>query len=536
MIHLINAFYKYAQKIEYSKEQLQFGIDVFRNTIINTISEYDNANPIVNHLPKKIADKLLSKKEYINALAHWVRDNIKTKEIACDLKDPFKVIYSEKDENLFDSKSKRITTIYKLLNKVILSEVKSSDDIKQILIDTDISVAIFVQDLGKVLGDQFGLAASELITSEDINKEEIKEHAGDAVVEQYKELNKSKSDESCMTKRPHLLKLYVQNPDKVKLIRYLGVRFLLWTADDGQIILDRIYPDQHKLIPKILSWARNNNILTKTNPTAYDSKKDFTDGSTRFVTLSIDDISLFPYLDTFTFGKVDIDNNIVILSNKLNKETGFIIEFDETNGGVEVDDKRYKSLAIYLANKDKAQAQAKCSSCDDLIDTSDEASYATLPDGDIVCEECFNEHFFTCYKCDEIDNNGNSVYSEITEQQYCSDCWNRLFAVCDGRGCDAELVRREAKEFNNDYYCDDCFNENFFICYKCDDAYRIEDSTSDDDGDQFCEECYDLTYVKCAKCSDELSAELSRNEFKVIDNEPFCLECAKELEPDPDTD
>lgn len=89
----------------------------------------------------------------------------------------------------------------------------------------------------------------------DFSKYEFEIVEGAALVQAYRT-----GPTSCMSSRPSQLNIYVQNPDKVKLLKikedgkYIG-RALLWYADDGSIFLDRIYPGNGRLAAAVRGYA-----------------------------------------------------------------------------------------------------------------------------------------------------------------------------------------------------------------------------------------------------------------------------------------
>ncbi len=151
---------------------------------------------------------------------------------------------------------------------------------------------------------------------------------GDSIEEEYEKCDDH--SHSCMTgENSDLARIYTVNSDKVCLVKYGPVRALLWTTDQGVKVLDRCYPSGHNLIYQLLKWANKKGYVIR------DSKDkcvigptvELSDKKIYTVTLSYDE-RIFPYLDTFCFGKFLSDHKIV-LSNDCK---GYDVLFRTSNG------------------------------------------------------------------------------------------------------------------------------------------------------------------------------------------------------------
>lgn len=126
----------------------------------------------------------------------------------------------------------------------------------------------------------------------------------------------------------YAVRVFGNNTDKVKVFEFYGgsIRALLWTCDDGSKVLDRLYPSGHKHNRSIIGWAKQNNIITRNKIDSLDIRDvGLSDGSQRFVTLNIENITALPYMDTFKFCEIDIENQTAKCSNKpIAHKEGFI--------------------------------------------------------------------------------------------------------------------------------------------------------------------------------------------------------------------
>lgn len=119
--------------------------------------------------------------------------------------------------------------------------------------------------------------------------------------------------------------LYVENPDKVKMLvyrdkdKFVAGRALVWTTDDGEIVMDRIYGSD-KTVSFFRRYAQQQGWL-------YRRHNSYTH-NTSFVTPDGQDVSrkimlkmkrpeksYFPYCDTFKFMFDKYNSEEIILSN-----------------------------------------------------------------------------------------------------------------------------------------------------------------------------------------------------------------------------
>lgn len=122
--------------------------------------------------------------------------------------------------------------------------------------------------------------------------------------------NHANDPDTCMSGKDFVL-FYADNPEKVALVRifqddeYMG-RALLWTTDDGDTLLDRIYPDNGGLHQRALrAYA-----LTQGWTDVWLSERVRADGEPHRVTM-VNKREEWPYLDSFRFltrvrGKDDV--------------------------------------------------------------------------------------------------------------------------------------------------------------------------------------------------------------------------------------
>jgi hypothetical protein len=110
--------------------------------------------------------------------------------------------------------------------------------------------------------------------------------------------------------------------------------------------------------------------------------------------------------------------------------------------------------------------------------------------GNILCEQCFNDDYY-----------------------YCSNCW-KVVSTYDAISMDGEV------------YCEDCFADNFFYCEHCEeDKSNNENNYVNVDGQEIniCDDCLnELNH--CEHCDNYFTSELTE-----VDGEHYCPDCLAEL-------
>ena len=112
------------------------------------------------------------------------------------------------------------------------------------------------------------------------------------------------------------------------------------------------------------------------------------------------------------------------------------------------------------------QEEAVCYGCEESVPPGENCNECA----EIFCSDCWAEHTFTCYECEED--------AHLDDEQYCEDC------------CEV--------------FCSDCWNEHVYMCFECgdpthqDDAYYCAEC-----GEHFCSMCWEninSSYDYCGNC------------------------------------
>lgn len=143
----------------------------------------------------------------------------------------------------------------------------------------------------------------------------------------------------------------------------------------------------------------------------------------------------------------------------------------------------YQDDEPILLCKDCLSSLHRCKNCDTIL--SDYADHEVLESGKWLCQDCYDENYFTCESCHEVfhidDQNGD----------YCQECHYEIYIEC--HACQDEIRRDSANtnDITDNYYCNSCYNEIFSTCEDCGRDVTREDSWSSYEEMYLCESCYE---------------------------------------------
>lgn len=132
-----------------------------------------------------------------------------------------------------------------------------------------------------------------------------------------------------------------------------------------------------------------------------------------------------------------------------------------------------------------------CAECGKEID-ADEEVYE-LPNGEFICESCYDNDYFTCEECgdvirydDAVSVNNGTVYvcgycAENVSKYYRCDCCEEWFTA-------RYMGQFYDHEGNN--VCQECVNKEYSTCCVCDELFLRDDLIFDDRTEEFyCPDC-----------------------------------------------
>ena len=335
----------------------------------------------------------------------------------------------------------------------------------------------------------------------DINKleEKLVIVSGKEIISVYDELDVG----SCMGgESSYKTELYAINPDKVQLVYFAeSARALLWTCDDGTKVLDRIYPAGCFYVNILSQWAKKKGYVQRKNPDGaeFENQSDLNDDSVREVTLKYNEY--FPYMDTFKFGKFNINKTVLLKNHNFNGSRLCC----EASGEIPGND-------------------LCCYECEEILDSDD--AYHVL--GHFYCYSCYHEHFVECFNCDKTIRNEDIF--ECSGNNYCEACYNKLFFTC--QCCDEIVNRRFLVDTIDGKTCEECVNDYYFACDHCEEFINCKDGdavkTAISDGKKvtICEACAKQNYNDCSECG----KLFIKDNLSLIVGELYCKECIKIIE------
>ena len=98
--------------------------------------------------------------------------------------------------------------------------------------------------------------------------------------------------------------------------------------------------------------------------------------------------------------------------------------------------------------------------CEDCGDVEHMENCTTTQNGEYICENCRIDHYSYCEHCSEWYNNNNEGYYIENYGNICNSCWDSGdFATCHECGNDFHVDSLQYDDDIDEYFCDNCFNE-----------------------------------------------------------------------------
>lgn len=272
---------------------------------------------------------------------------------------------------------------------------------------------------------------------------------------------------SCMTgSNAWKVELLAKNPDKVRLVILdESVRALLWTCDDGMVVLDRVYPSDCDGVVLLQEWAAARGYAYRESDKYCPGQVLLSDGKIHQVTLR-KAVNVYPCLDTFAYGRISGDRIVVS-----NDEAFGEITFHATNG-LHCGLRPCKACGLPLLQSEVYMA-------------TDEA----------YCEGCYRAHFFTCAECHSTEHMNNQI--RVNSTRYCWLCAEKLFVKCfrcGGYFPDDQLLTVKI-EGDSVRLCSQC-RPQYAQCQTCGNHFCTE-YTVNWDGVVRCLDCAEPVVARC---------------------------------------
>ena len=129
--------------------------------------------------------------------------------------------------------------------------------------------------------------------------------------------------------------------------------------------------------------------------------------------------------------------------------------------------------------------------CADCGATIQEGDSCFRYNGDIICEDCFENNYFICEDCDEVYHidDGTSVRDRCG--LVCENCLESNYTCCDDCGEYYDANAEGVTLYDNTEICGRCYdNGEYYYCESCNDYYHGDDiEYVDDVGEYLCTDC-----------------------------------------------
>jgi formylmethanofuran dehydrogenase subunit E len=139
--------------------------------------------------------------------------------------------------------------------------------------------------------------------------------------------------------------------------------------------------------------------------------------------------------------------------------------------------------------------QWKCESCGCHIDEDNFLSH----NGDGYCEDCFNELFSYCERCDEYYPQDETTFIQDLDSHWCNHCASHHSVECES--CNERFSEDYYDTSTGDSICHSCFERHsYYSCKECGDAVHPDDATVTEDSLVYCDNCKDDNTHQCELC------------------------------------
>jgi len=264
---------------------------------------------------------------------------------------------------------------------------------------------------------------------------------------------------------------------------------LLWKADSGHLLLDRVYctDDRRPAAMAIIAKARDMGAEVPENSfTRYSGEET--------LTLDITDICAVPYFDSFRYvsGHSIVDDRTLV---HLSTYDGNCI-LDSTEGeGI--------SRCRKCGTNNVACCDDYCFNCRTRLNATQCAicgnySNCYYMDEGYVCDSCRDELYYSCYSCDTSCKREDSSVTTVNGKTICHNCIEQYYRKCDECGEFHHINNGNTITSDEDtqIVCNQCRNTRFSNCGRCNRTMSINklnlSVTTADLGVMVCYDCNDF--------------------------------------------
>lgn len=147
-----------------------------------------------------------------------------------------------------------------------------------------------------------------------------------------------------------------------------------------------------------------------------------------------------------------------------------------------------------LTRLDDLENQERCTFCGTRLH-EDETRWT--PSDDPACQDCFDEHYGWCERCEEYENRDDMYYINDRNEHWCAYCTHHHSAKCND--CGDQVSNYTYLEHLDRYICDDCMDA-YTRCDHCETYHDDCDKTTD--GYVLCPGCIAEETTTCDSCNE----------------------------------
>jgi len=334
--------------------------------------------------------------------------------------------------------------------------------------------------------DKLSAIVKRTILSKELDKQ-IQILKGKDIIEHYRNAPAG----SCMTGGEcDKVEIYALNPDKVSLAVHDRARVLVWKTDEGDVVLDRVYPAQCHSVEILRKWAKAKGYVLRNNPDrVVDTGYVVELSNKKIMSVTLKHRDIFPYMDTFPYGKYD--KKTIVAKN----------------------DPKFGNMIMHSTHGRYERAKV-CMRCDARVNNGE---YTTSSNGDIYCYECFDKFFFCCDYCGQhkvAEEDGKHIL--LSSYCLCEACYNNDAFVKGCKHCGAKDYHTNLHlTEDGNYFCYECYVSYLVGCDKCRKRYEKNQMITD----TCCKHCFE--YETCGFCGvkiEDLKAKVYMEDGLIICN------------------
>lgn len=294
---------------------------------------------------------------------------------------------------------------------------------------------------------------------------------------------------SCMAGSAHCFtEFYAINPRVVRMAVTSNRkgRALLWTTEQGHVVMDRIYPNSGFITQYLKNWALQQGYLIRTDQ-ALPSGQRFVDAAGKEqsqLTVQFDKYAygtIMPYMDSFGW----LDSNLTERRLYMRRVREAHYALQSTGGGP------FGGFQLNIPREMYADSNFGYGTVEQHFNPRAVPPLSPEPDDDdpdhFVCSSCAGTFHY------------DDMHTDEHHGDYCPDCYWETHFTCDRCGCTQDAGNSYC--VGDEHYCRGCYENHTSTCENCSETY--DDSVCfvvmHPSGNYWCPECAEDH--RCMNCN-----------------------------------